>query len=427
MAHAGAAVYDNNENYDMKKISLLLAALCTVATVVAQKADNLIICSEGNWQSDNGQLSYYDAAAGRVTNQWFRKVNGSKLGDTPNDIIQVNDTLIAIAVNWSNIIQFIRPDGTACGATENVPNNRRMCASPDGRYIYVTSYAHECGSAKFTKGYVAKIDVATKRVAATCEVGWEPDGIRYYDGRLYVANTGGYAFQEKHDYERTVSVVDAATMKSLGTIDTGRANLYGEMAQAGRYLCVNSSGDYYDQGPGTVIIDCEDNSVRSLDFPSTYNTTDGSLFYTVGSSFSYDTSAYTWYINTIDPATMTVTPGIKGNDAATGKLRAITAPYEIYVSPWTHNFYFTDAGTYTGAGDLYGYTSGGERLFDAQELYICPAHILALPPAGKSFTAIRSITADKADDGDWYDLAGRRVARPAKGVYIRNGKKAIIK
>ena len=114
--------------------------------------ENLIICNEGNWQSDNGQLSYYDGTAGVLTNKWFRQVNGSKLGDTPNDIIQVNDTLIAIAVNWSNIIQYIHPDGMACGATENVPNNRRMCA--DGNYLYITSYAHKCGNQTFEKGYV---------------------------------------------------------------------------------------------------------------------------------------------------------------------------------------------------------------------------------------------------------------------------------
>ena len=95
--------------------------------------EDLIVCNEGNWQSDNGQLSYYNSATGVLTNQWFRSINGTKLGDTPNDILQVNDTLIAIAVNWSNIIQYIHPDGTACGATENVPNNRRMCS--DGTYL----------------------------------------------------------------------------------------------------------------------------------------------------------------------------------------------------------------------------------------------------------------------------------------------------
>lgn len=342
--------------------------------------ENLIVCNEGNWQSDNGQLSYYDGMKGQFTNQWFRQVNGTKLGDTPNDIIQVNDTLIAIAVNWSNIIQYIRPDGTACGATENVPNNRRMCT--DGNYLYVTSYAHQCGNQTFTKGYVAKIDVKTKNVVATCEVGWEPEGVRLYDGKLYVANTGGYAFSEKHDYETTVQVVDAQTMKSLKTIETGAINLYGEMSQAGQYLCINSCGDYYEVSPKTVILDCKNDKVTTFDFPCTYNSTDGSKFYTVGSAFSYNTGEYVYYIKTIDPATLQVTDGIYC-DAITQKIKVLTSPYELYVSPYTGNVYFTDAGSYASAGDLYGYKPDGQPLFAPQEVYINPAHILALPVYSK--------------------------------------------
>ena len=34
--------------------------------------------------------------------------------------------------------------------------------------------------------------------------------------------------------------------------------------------------------------------------------------------------------------------------------------------------------------------------------------------------------ADKMD-GEWYDLQGRRVAQPAKGIYVKNGKKVIVK
>lgn len=338
--------------------------------------ENLIICNEGNWQSDNGQLSYYDGATGQFTNKWFRQVNGTKLGDTPNDILQVNDTLIAIAVNWSNIIQYIHPDGTACGATENVPNNRRMCTG--GKYLYVTSYAHKCGSETFEKGYVAKIDVATKQVVATCEVGWEPEGVRLYDGKLYVANTGGYAFSEKHDYETTVQVVDAQTMKSLKTIETGAINLYGEMSQAGQYLCINSCGDYYNVAGKTVILDCKTEKVTTFDFPCTYNTTDGSRFYTVGSAFSYNTGEYIYDIHTIDPSTMQVTDGIFC-DAITEKIKELTSPYELYVSPYTGHVFFTDAGSYASAGELYGYTQKGEPLFAPQEVYVNPAHILALP------------------------------------------------
>ena len=343
--------------------------------------ENLIICNEGNWQSDNGQLSYYDGTAGVLTNKWFRQVNGSKLGDTPNDIIQVNDTLIAIAVNWSNIIQYIHPDGTACGATENVPNNRRMCA--DGNYLYITSYAHQCGNQTFEKGYVAKIDVKTKQVVATCEVGWEPEGVRLYEGKLYVANTGGYAFSENHAYETTVQVVDAETMKSVKTIDTGCINLYGEMSQAGQYLCINSCGDYYNVKPKTVIVDCKTDKVSTFDFPCTYNTTDGKLFYTVGSEFSYNTGAYVYQIKTINPETKEVKDGIFC-EAITQKIKEITSPYELYISPYTKNVYFTDAGSYASAGYLYGYTKEGEELFVKQKVYINPAHILALPIYGEN-------------------------------------------
>lgn len=343
--------------------------------------ENLIICNEGNWQSDNGQLSYYDGTAGVLTNKWFRQVNGSKLGDTPNDIIQVNDTLIAIAVNWSNIIQYIHPDGTACGATENVPNNRRMCA--DGNYLYITSYAHKCGNQTFEKGYVAKIDVKTKQVVATCEVGWEPEGVRLYEGKLYVANTGGYAFSENHAYETTVQVVDAETMKSIKTIDTGCINLYGEMSQAGQYLCINSCGDYYNVKPKTVIVDCKTDKVSTFDFPCTYNTTDGKLFYTVGSEFSYNTGAYVYQIKTINPETKEVKDGIFC-ETITQKIKEITSPYELYISPYTKNVYFTDAGSYASAGYLYGYTKEGEELFVKQKVYINPAHILALPIYGEN-------------------------------------------
>ncbi|MBQ9187612.1 MAG: FIVAR domain-containing protein, partial [Prevotella sp.] len=37
-----------------------------------------------------------------------------------------------------------------------------------------------------------------------------------------------------------------------------------------------------------------------------------------------------------------------------------------------------------------------------------------------------SSSADKTD-GEWYDLSGRRVAQPAKGIYVKNGRKVIVK
>ncbi|MBO5583033.1 MAG: hypothetical protein J5942_00895 [Prevotella sp.] len=36
-------------------------------------------------------------------------------------------------------------------------------------------------------------------------------------------------------------------------------------------------------------------------------------------------------------------------------------------------------------------------------------------------------TAADSKDGEWYDLSGRRVGQPAKGIYVKNGKKVVIK
>ena len=418
--------------------SLILTIVLTVAAVLDSAArERLIVLNEGTWQADNGRVTYFEDGA-VVSNQWFRDVNGSKLGDTPNDIIRVNDNLIAIAVNWSNIVQFIRPDGRAVAATEDVPNNRKLAT--DGRYVYVSSYSHECAvdgrDVEFTKGFVAKIDAETYKVVAACEVGYEPEGIAFYDGHLFVANTGGYAFQESHDYETTVSVIDAETMTVTRTVDTGQINLYGKMSQSGRYLCINSPGDYYEVPAATIILDCEavlngnsdEACFTKLDYAATYNcvAADGT-FYAIGSRYSYITSEYTFNYITIDPESVMqsgydgVTADLPGTVLA--DIKAMTMPYGIYVNPYSGYIYATDASSFADAGALYQWTPEG-RFLGKFKTYINPAHFLALPDDNSGIDDIVPDT-DIAD-APLYNLQGIRVTNPRSGeIYIRSGKKIL--
>ena len=436
----------------MKRLLIIISfVICHLSFVSAQ--ERLILLNEGMWQADNGRLTYFENGT-VVSNQWFRDVNGYKLGDTPNDIIQVNENLIAIAINWSNIVQFITPDGTAVAATEDIPNNRRLCT--DGSYVYVTSYGHECetvnGTVYFDKGFVAKIDISNFKVVATCEVGWEPEGIALYDGRLFIANTGGYAEQEfDHDFETTVSVVNAATMTVEKTIDTGVPNLYGEMSQSGRYLCINSPGDYYEIPACGLVFDCEkaltsnDCFVR-FDYPATYNTTtlDGK-FLAIGSAFSYITGEYEFSYLTIDPCAMIKTKGQSGlEQTLPGTLRAdfmdMDQPYGIYVNPYTGYIYGTDAGSFEGAGYLFQWTPEGQ-LLGKHKVYINPGHFLAIPPEGYydgiSDAPRLNDKGQMINDNYVYDLSGRKFSAEAnssffilhssfpKGIYIKNGKKIL--
>ncbi len=423
----------------MKRILLMIVSLLAIGSIATAK-EKIILLNEGNWQTDNGTMTYFEDDK-VVSNKWFREKNGSKLGDTPNDIIQINDNLIAIAINWSNIVQFITPEGKAVAATEDVPNNRKLAS--DGKYVYVSSYGHECGTINgikyFTKGYVAKIDVNTFKVVDAVEVGYEPEGIAYYKGHLFVANTGGYAFQEAHDYETTVTIIDAATMKVVKDVDTGQINLYGKMSQSGRYLCINSPGDYYNVLAATIIFDCEaalngdKEPFTKLEYAATYNTTalDGK-FYAIGSRYSYITSEYAFNYVIIDPALVMESDGAEGvSETFPGTvledIKKLQMPYGIYINPYTGYIYATDAGGYVEAGTLLQWSPEGQ-LLGKHKVYINPGHLLALPPDGH-FSGLNNVVRDETiKDGKIYDIMGREISQPRRGeIYIKNGQKMIEK
>ena len=55
------------------------------------------------------------------------------------------------------------------------------------------------------------------------------------------------------------------------------------------------------------------------------------------------------------------------------------------------------------------------------------AEYLGAAPSAGSPTAIDEVPNDKSSNGDWFDLSGRRVEHPVKGIYIKDGRKVIIK
>ncbi|MCM1224358.1 MAG: hypothetical protein NC548_58910 [Lachnospiraceae bacterium] len=423
-------------NKRLLSLSFLLCLLC----IASWAQEKLIVVNKGTWQSDNGRLSYFENGS-VVSNQWFRDVNGAKLGDTPCDIVQVRPNVIAIALNGSNIVQFIDATGHALGESGEVANVSRLAT--DGDYVYATSYAHECstekGLKKFTKGFVAKIDAATYKVVDAMETGYEPEGIAVYDGKLFVANSGGYSFQENHDYERTVTVADAATMTTMRTIDTGQANLYGKIAQSGQYLCINSPGDYYEMAAATIILDCQAaldgkpdaQCAAKLNYASTYTTTAANGdFYAIGSVFSYITYGYEYNFLTIKPeqafksgGAIGVSSTLPGTVAA--DIKKMSTPNGLYLNPYTSYIYATDAGNFTESGYLYQWTPAGTYV-NKYKVYIDPSSFLALNPQGEA--GIGSALTDQTEDPDapMYNLQGIRIYTPAPGqIYIQNGKKKI--
>ena len=42
-------------------------------------------------------------------------------------------------------------------------------------------------------------------------------------------------------------------------------------------------------------------------------------------------------------------------------------------------------------------------------------------------TGVKEMKSEGVKSEEWYTLQGQRVAKPGKGLYIRNGKKVVIK
>ncbi len=357
--------------------SALLLAACSLqpadydeSVAPTQDGDRLIVLCEGLWGMDNASLALIDH--GVLTSQWFRQQNpGQHLGDTGNDIILVNDTLIAVSVNWSNIVQYIRPDGKAIAATEQIPNNRRLAS--DGKdFLYVTSYADN--------GYVAKIDLRTKQVVDTCHVGYEPEGLAVHSGLLYVANTGGYAAQDKtHGYESTMSVVDVATMRELKRIDTGCINLFGKPAQSGEWLCINSAGDFYSTQPRTIVMNMESEEFSTYEFPATLCCAYRNAFYLIGSAYSYTTATSSLSFHTISVPSMEVKEGLSGYEKAEKTIRQMQSPYAIAISPQSGHLYVADARAYATNGYVYEFDRDGTLLRKHLLRGVNPSGFVTLP------------------------------------------------
>ena len=164
---------------------------------------------------------------------------------------------------------------------------------------------------------------------------------------------------------------------------------------------------------------------------ATYNcvTRDGK-FLAIGSAYSYITGGYEFGYHTIDPQMVMDTQGVSGvTQTLPGSLlhdfQQMEQPYGIYVNPYTGYIYGTDANNFADGGSLYQWSPEG-TLQSKHKVYINPAHFLALPPNGH-FTGIDKIRSMVAPKGDIYDLQGRRIAHPQKGIYVRDGHKYIMR
>ena len=313
------------------------------------------LLNEGNMGSNKSTLDYYDYATATYRRNIYAEANPDvpkELGDVGNDLKIYGNRLYAV-INCSNKVEVL--DARTCKriGQVNIPNCRYITF--DGKYAYVTSYAGPVllDASHAQIGYVARFDTAAMQIDSTCLVGYQPDELAVANGKLYVANSGGYMVP---DYDSTVSVIDLKTFKQTKRITVAK-NLWRVRTDRQGQLWVSSRGDYYGTPAKLYCID-----------PATDQVTDSISIAVSAMDIAGDSlyaCATAWdYINYEDVVTYSIINTRTHEVVSTrfitdGTETQIQKPYGIKVHPLTHDIYVTDAKNYVNPGMLHCYGSDG--------------------------------------------------------------------
>ena len=264
-------------------------------------------------------------------------------------------------------------DETEIAAIE-VPTPRNIAF--DEKYAYVTSWAGAFATYTYDanynstltdyrnpKGQLYRIDLKTLKVDKQVEVGYQPEGVACYGGKIYVANSGGISCQlpPAYSYDNTVSIIDATTFTVSSTVQAV-INMKNVFSDGKGLIYLSTFGDYYSVHSGLYALNTADGKVTKIgDYASVAAFKDGTV-YCIGNENEFDYKAAakwkTWKYG--DGKVGTWNPGLEGN-----------TPYGICALDGD-NVLIADAGDYFNPGTVSLYSKGAKVW--SVNAGVCPGH-----------------------------------------------------
>ena len=355
---------------------------------VSGSAAKLFVLNEGGMGSNNSTLDFLRFSDGNYVTGAFRKMNpdvAAGLGDVGNDIA-VNGNEVWIVVNNSGIVEVISAIDETEIAAIPVPTPRNIAF--DSKYAYVTSWAGAFASGSYDssgyyvitdsknpKGVVYRIDLKSKKVDGSVEVGYQPEGIACYGGKLYVANSGGISSQlpPNYAYDNTVSIIDTKSFSVTQTV-TVEVNLKNVWSDGKGAIYVSTLGNYWDVHSGLYVLPVSNPAdVRLCCQYVSCAAISGNTIYTVGTDTEFDWNTY--------PKTYSVSSYTVNNySTGSGNFKQYDAklsgtPYGMAVleTGYAPLLIVGDAGDYFNPGTVYCCDVDGDRFWSVTA-GVCPGH-----------------------------------------------------
>lgn len=333
------------------------------------KIEGFYLLNEGNMGMNRASIDVFNYRTGNYTTDIYSERNPTvvkELGDVGNDIKIYGNKVYAV-INCSNKIEVIEKWTAKRIKKIDVPNCRYMAFYKNK--AYVSSYSGPVAIDPNAEiGFVAEIDTTTLEIKRKVKVGYQPEQMVVHNGKLYVANSGGYRVP---NYDRTVSVIDLETFTETKKIDVG-INLSSMQIDSRGDIYVSSRGDYYNTPSNLFVIDTKtDERKIQLDIPVSGMCLVDDLLYFYSVSWSYLTNSNKVTYGVLDTRTKKI---ISDKVITDGTDKKIMIPYGIQVNPETKEIYISDAQNYVVTGYIYCFTPEGKLKWKTTAGNI-PAHI----------------------------------------------------
>lgn len=312
------------------------------------------LLNEGNMGSNKASLDFFSYETGKYMRNIYPSRNPDivkELGDVGNDIGIYGSKLYAV-INCSHYVEVMDVQTAKHIGSIDILNCRYIIFN-EGK-AYVSSYAGPVQiDPNARPGKVVEIDTASLQITREVVVGYQPEEMVINDGKLYVANSGGYRYP---NYDNRVSVIDLEKFEVIKEIEVA-INLHRMEIDRYGLIYLSSRGDYYDTKAEVFIINSKtDKVIGKLGVPASEMCLAGDSLYMTGVEWSYITNS-----NEISYTLYDVRYGevVSSNFITDGTDKEIKIPYGIAVNPQTKEIFICDAKDYVTPGTLYCFDPQG--------------------------------------------------------------------
>lgn len=314
----------------------------------------LYILNEGNMGSNKCSIDFYDCTSGYYMRNIYPERNPEvikELGDVGNDIKIYDNKLFAV-VNCSHFVEVMDAANARHIGSVNITNCRYITFN--GSHAYVSSYAGPVQIDPETRpGEIIEFDINTLEITRRVVVGYQPEEMVIKDGKLYVANSGGYRYP---NYDTRVMVIDLDSFEVEKEINVA-INLHRMEMDDNGLIYVSSRGDYNGVGSDIYVIDSStDEVVDTLGIAASEMHMEDGMMYIISTQWD-NTSGK----NDISYALYDTERKMKITDYFIDRTTAgeIQLPYGITVNPENGEIFVSDATNYITPGYLYCFNPDG--------------------------------------------------------------------